>query len=174
MMARQGLPRLRHVFSTGRLFLGRGVQAAAARTIAPAVLKASLPLRGAVAASVAAGVTGLAWCKPSSVLSQADKLFDANEYTQLSELLRNALSASPDDAQLLWRLARALKKLADAEGDKAAKARREPPRRGTPAYPPCPFHDRRRSSSARRTPRPSGAWRSARRTAPCTNGLPSR
>ena len=64
------------------------------------------PLRSALVASIAAaGVSGLgAACEAGALsrLSRADALFDANEYAQLADLLRAALSSRPDDAQLLW------------------------------------------------------------------------
>ena len=78
------------------------------------------PLRSALVAS-AAGLSGLGAACELGALSRADALFDANEYPQLADLLRTALSSRPDDAQLLWRLARALKKLADAQSEKPAK-----------------------------------------------------
>jgi tetratricopeptide (TPR) repeat protein len=82
----------------------------------------SRPLRSALIASItAAGVSGLGAACEVGALSRADALFDANEYAQLTDLLRTALSSRPDDAQLLWRLARALKKMADAQSDKPAK-----------------------------------------------------
>lgn len=58
---------------------------------------------------------------PIHCLREADKLFDGNQYTALAGMLRGSLSRAPDDAELLWRLCRALKKLADAEPDKKAK-----------------------------------------------------
>ena len=79
------------------------------------------PLRSALVASLAAGLSGLGAACEVGALSRADALFDANEYAQLADLLRTALSSRPDDAQLLWRLARALKKLADAQSEKPAK-----------------------------------------------------
>lgn len=58
---------------------------------------------------------------PTHCLTAADKLFDNNQYKELERLLRASLPRAPDDAELLWRLTRALKKLADAEPDKKAK-----------------------------------------------------
>ena len=113
---------------------------------------ASLSLRGAIAAGIAMGISSPTWCKSSSVLAQADALFDANEYTRLTDLLRQALASNPDNAQVLWRLARALKKLADAEADKAAKARLVT----TP---------KSRARTAVRTPRPPSISREPRQTA---------
>ena len=55
------------------------------------------------------------------MLKKADGLFDANEYGPLTHLLRGALTSKPDDPELLWRLARGLKKLSDAEEKKEAK-----------------------------------------------------
>lgn len=82
--------------------------------------KVRLPLRSALIASIA-GVSGLAAACEAGVVSRADALFEANEYAQLADLLRTSLSSHPDDAQLLWRLARALKKMADAQPDQLAK-----------------------------------------------------
>ena len=60
-------------------------------------------LRSALVASIAAaGVSGLGAACEAGALSRADALFDANEYAQLADLLRAALSSRPDDAQLLW------------------------------------------------------------------------
>ena len=58
---------------------------------------------------------------PPTLYKQADELFEANEYEALARLLRDAIASSADDAQLLWRLARALKKQADAEPKKEVK-----------------------------------------------------
>lgn len=48
------------------------------------------------------------------VYARADKLFDQNGFDELTELLRKAVVSAPEDAQLLWRLARALRKLSDS------------------------------------------------------------
>jgi len=74
----------------------------------------------AAGVAVASGASTLASCD-ASLLKRADGLFDGNEYAALAELLRKALASKPDDAQLQWRLARGLKKLADAETAKPAK-----------------------------------------------------
>ena len=50
-----------------------------------------------------------------------DELFEKNEYAKLVTLLRGGLADDPDDAELLWRLARALKKQADAAPVKETK-----------------------------------------------------
>lgn len=51
----------------------------------------------------------------------ADDLFERNEYDILVTLLRQGLATHPDDAQLLWRLARGLKKQADGVAQKEAQ-----------------------------------------------------
>ena len=50
-----------------------------------------------------------------------DALFEQAKYHALADALKKSLAHAPDDAQLLWRLARALVKLADAAPDKKAK-----------------------------------------------------
>ena len=52
--------------------------------------------------------------------AEADRLFDANQYGPLATLLRTLLAKAPDDTELLWRLARVCKKLADEEKPKSA------------------------------------------------------
>ncbi|KOO23815.1 regulator of microtubule dynamics protein 1 [Chrysochromulina tobinii] len=52
--------------------------------------------------------------------AEADRLFDANQYEPLATLLRASLAKAPDDTELLWRLARVCKKLADEEKPKSA------------------------------------------------------
>jgi tetratricopeptide (TPR) repeat protein len=59
---------------------------------------------------------GVAYCKTGAKLhAEADELFARNDYAALVKLLRSGMAATPDDAQLLWRLARALKKQGDAD-----------------------------------------------------------
>jgi hypothetical protein len=75
------------------------------------------PQRAGLVASIFFCGSSLAACKPAAlsveVNSRADVLFDANQYTALADLLREELPRRPNNAGLLWRLARALKKLAD-------------------------------------------------------------
>ena len=58
-------------------------------------------------------------CKAGPTFREADRLFAANEYQALAMLLRSALAAAPNDAELLWRLGRACKKLADSQPAKS-------------------------------------------------------
>ena len=60
-----------------------------------------------------------AQCRGESVVLKADGLFEANEYGALRAMLREALAQQGDDAELLWRLGRACKKLADSEKPKS-------------------------------------------------------
>jgi tetratricopeptide (TPR) repeat protein len=65
-------------------------------------------------------------CKPApsaadAFESKADALFEANEYSSLVDILREELRRRPQDARVLWRLARALKKVSDV----APKATKE-------------------------------------------------
>ena len=72
-----------------------------------------------VLGSASAG--GMAMCADSPQHAQADELFEKNEYASLVTVLRDGLASNPDDSQLLCRLARALKKQADAAPVKETK-----------------------------------------------------
>mmetsp|Transcript_4956 Transcript_4956/g.16101 ORF Transcript_4956/g.16101 Transcript_4956/m.16101 type:complete len:296 (+) Transcript_4956:38-925(+) len=112
-----------------RLQLGCDGIAASLALSQPLVARASVPPRG-TGLAVGAALLALAVndhvrpadsAKAPSVIDEADTLFEANSFAALASLLRTALASRPDDAALLWRLGRALKKLADAE--KAAPAK---------------------------------------------------
>ena len=86
----------------------------------------------AAVGALASAISSLALCEArrwdsasqsATLYAQLDMDFEDNEYAKIAAAARDALAAKPDDAQLLWRLARALKKLADAEGDKKQKER---------------------------------------------------
>jgi len=85
------------------------------------------PLDRAPAALLFAGALGafsagaVACAAGPTLHAEADALFDKNEYAPLVSVLRDGLASDPDDAQLLWRLARALKKQADAEPARETK-----------------------------------------------------
>uniref|UniRef100_A0A7S4M1Y9 Regulator of microtubule dynamics protein 1 n=1 Tax=Prymnesium polylepis TaxID=72548 RepID=A0A7S4M1Y9_9EUKA len=102
------------------------------RLAAPRVSRAAVPLvrslatharpaparrvGGAVAAALLGGSLGgsaLSMCLASDVTATADSLFESNQYGKLVDLLRDELSRKPEDVDVLWRLARALKKSAD-------------------------------------------------------------
>ena len=59
--------------------------------------------------------------EPPSVLAEADRLNEDEAHRELMTVLDTALSKTPNDAELLWRLARCHKKTADAEGGGEAK-----------------------------------------------------
>ena len=79
------------------------------------------------AATLAAASTAFLHCAAAeeeqatpATAEEADRMFTANEYSSLAALLRAALAERPDDdAELLWRLGRACKKLADEEKPKS-------------------------------------------------------
>lgn len=82
------------------------------------------PSMGALIRPVRTGSRPAASATASAlVYASADRLFDQNAFEELTEMLRTAVSAAPEDAQLLWRLARALRMLADA---RRTAAEREP------------------------------------------------
>jgi len=72
---------------------------------------------GLASAIFVGGTASQSMCKPSAAPpafeAKADALFDANEYITLTSLLRDELKRRPGEAGLLWRLARALKKVSD-------------------------------------------------------------
>ena len=96
---------LQHVTIIGR--------AAAAASVAAAVAQVAHNLPSTSCAAAAASVV------PARCLIEADKLFDSNQYKSLTDMLRASMARAPDDAELNWRLARALKKLSDGEKPKS-------------------------------------------------------
>jgi tetratricopeptide (TPR) repeat protein len=87
-------------------------------------LLAAVAATGASAAAAAACEDKGSWTRRTASdtaidFAKADAIFDAADYTSLVACLR--AMRPQDDAQLLWRLGRALKKLGDAEKDKKAK-----------------------------------------------------
>jgi len=86
-------------------------------------------LLAGAALSFVAGTAGCANCAAglasgyARIYSKADALFDENRYVELESLVSAALSERSDDPQLLWRQARALHKLAEAEAEPRAKER---------------------------------------------------
>ena len=99
-------------------------------SVVAAVLRrhSSAVLSGAVAAVAAATAapppadcffSSSSAAETASALAKADALFESNEYGTLATTLRASLAGKPDDAELLWRLGRACKKMADAEQPKS-------------------------------------------------------
>lgn len=93
----------------------------------PLALSSRLLVATAAAATAAATVAATAdknaacaSAVPARCLVEADKLFDANQYDSLAGMLRGSLARAPDETELLWRLARACKKLSDKEKPKSA------------------------------------------------------
>ena len=74
----------------------------------------------------AIGGSAISMCKPAAAsatsLSTADALFESNQYDQLVEVLREEVRKMPDAVDVLWRLARGLKKMSDP----MPKAKQEP------------------------------------------------
>ena len=110
--------------------VARSAAAAAPRLLRQPILTTTASTRLATAATAAAGFaaallaapTDCAAAKvPTHCLNECDKLFDSNEYSALADMLTKYLPAAPDDAELLWRLARAQKKQADGAAAKADK-----------------------------------------------------
>jgi len=98
---------------------------AAAAVRRPPLLAAALAAAGATAATAAtAAACEERWARRTASdtaldFAKADALFDAADYASLASLLR--AMRPQDDAQVMWRLGRALKKLGDAEKDKKAR-----------------------------------------------------
>ena len=90
------------------------VAAKAAAAIATAATVQALPNNPATAQRATPA-------PPSHKPHHTDALFEQADYETLADALKKELAHAPDDAQLLWRLARALVKLADAAPDKKAK-----------------------------------------------------
>ena len=88
-----------------------------------AIHAGAAPLRrvGLAAAVVLGGSIGgsaISTCKPAapsatSLNTMADALFESNQYDQLVEVLREEVRRVPDCVDILWRLARGLKKMSD-------------------------------------------------------------
>ena len=110
--------------------VARSAAAAAPRLLRQPILTTTASTRLATAATAAAGFaaallaapTDCAAAKvPTHCLNECDKLFDSNQYSALADMLTKYLPSAPDDAELLWRLARAQKKQADGAAAKADK-----------------------------------------------------
>ena len=98
----------------------RGLASAAATGLTlpkRSTLSIALSIAGA-ATFLSASAAAESKAAPANKVTEADQLFDSNNYAKAASLLRAELAARPTDADLLWRLARVLKKLADEEKPK--------------------------------------------------------
>ena len=111
-MARLSAARTLTAASRPRLYTAMA-RAGAATCVATAAATYMACSNGTTSATLCAAAPASA--VPARCLIEADKLFDSNQYRSLAEMLRASMSRAPDDAELNWRLARACKKLSDAE-----------------------------------------------------------
>jgi len=102
---------------------GRALRALQCQSAARAHASRGWPAVGLGFASGVGVASSFAACEPRGEYAELDALFDENRYAPLAEVLRSKLERTPGDAQLLWRLGRALHKLADGEPDKKVKER---------------------------------------------------